>query len=94
VRPALQPHTTYNYSYHPILLPSEEALLKVRDALNAQEITPRRYFYPSLNTLNYVRPQAAPVSEDVSTRVLCLPLYYDLEFDQVRLIASIINQAL
>ncbi|TYZ11922.1 DegT/DnrJ/EryC1/StrS family aminotransferase [Hymenobacter lutimineralis] len=94
VRPALQPHTTYNYSYHPILLPSEEALLQVRDALNAQEITPRRYFYPSLNTLNYVRPQAAPVSEDVSTRVLCLPLYYDLEFDQVRLIASIINQAL
>ncbi|QIX62516.1 DegT/DnrJ/EryC1/StrS family aminotransferase [Hymenobacter sp. BT18] len=94
VRPALQPHTTYNYSYHPILLPSEEVLLKVRDALNAQEITPRRYFYPSLNTLNYVRPQAAPVSEDVSTRVLCLPLYYDLEFDQVRLIASIINQAL
>lgn len=94
VRPALQPHTTYNYSYHPILLPSEEVLLKVRDALNAQEITPRRYFYPSLNTLNYVRPQAAPISEDVSTRVLCLPLYYDLEFDQVRQIAAIINQAL
>ena len=92
VRPVIHPHTVYNYSYHPIVLPSEEVLLRVRDKLNANDITPRRYFYPSLNTLNYVLPQSAPVSEDVSRRVLCLPLYYDLEVSQVELIAGLINE--
>jgi dTDP-4-amino-4,6-dideoxygalactose transaminase len=94
VRPTIHAHTTYNYSYHPIVLPSEEALLRVRDNLNAHEITPRRYFYPSLNTLSYVTPQAAPVSEDVSRRVLCLPLYYDLQVEQVELVARLINEVL
>lgn len=94
VRPVLQPHTGYNFSYHPIVLPSEEVLLKVRDKLNAHEITPRRYFYPSLNTLSYVAPQQAPVSEDIARRVLCLPLYYDLEIGQVEQIAQLINEVL
>jgi dTDP-4-amino-4,6-dideoxygalactose transaminase len=94
MRPLLQQYTSYNYSYYPIILPSEEILLRVRDNLNAHEITPRRYFYPSLNTLNYVIPQSAPVSEDISRRVLCLPLYYDLELSQVEYIAQFINRAL
>ncbi|QKG51630.1 DegT/DnrJ/EryC1/StrS family aminotransferase [Hymenobacter sp. BRD67] len=94
VRPTIQAHTTYNFSYHPIVLPSEEVLLKVRDNLNAHEITPRRYFYPSLNTLSYVVPQEAPVSEDISRRVLCLPLYYDLQISQVEQIAQLINEVL
>ncbi|WP_151087656.1 DegT/DnrJ/EryC1/StrS family aminotransferase [Hymenobacter baengnokdamensis] len=94
VRPMLQPHTAYNYSYYPIVLPSEEVLLRVRDNLNRHEITPRRYFYPSLNTLNYVKPQPAPVSEDISHRVLCLPLYYDLEVSQVEKIAQFVNEVI
>lgn len=94
VRPTIQVHAAYNFSYHPIVLPSEEVLLKVRDNLIAHEITPRRYFYPSLNTLSYVAPQEAPVSEDISRRVLCLPLYYDLEISQVEQIAEFINKAL
>ena len=94
VRPVIREHTAYNFSYHPIVLPSEEVLLKVRDNLNAHEITPRRYFYPSLNTLSYVDPQPAPVSEDISRRVLCLPLYYDLEISQVEDIARLINEVI
>ncbi|MGI4873456.1 MAG: DegT/DnrJ/EryC1/StrS family aminotransferase [Janthinobacterium lividum] len=94
VRPVLRQHTSYNYSYHPIVLPSEAVLLRVRDQLNAHEITPRRYFYPSLNTLSYISPQPAPVSEDISSRVLCLPLYYDLELAQVEQIARLINEVL
>lgn len=93
-RPTIQPHTAYNYSYHPIVLPSEEVLLRIRDNLNAHEITPRRYFYPSLNTLSYVQPQVALVSEDISRRVLCLPLYYDLQISQVEQVAQFINEVL
>lgn len=93
-RPGIQPGTTaYNYSYYPVVVPSEQVLLQIRDALNAANIFPRRYFYPSLNTLNYVDQRAMPVSEDISTRVLCLPLYYDLEAEQVRQIAAILNAA-
>ncbi|MCB2379722.1 DegT/DnrJ/EryC1/StrS family aminotransferase [Hymenobacter sp. BT635] len=94
-QPRLQEHTTrYNYSYYPTVMPSEPVLLAVRDALNAADVTPRRYFYPSLNTLEYVGHQPAPVSEDISTRALCLPLYYELTDEEVQLICSIIRSAL
>lgn len=91
-RPRIHHDTFYNYSYYPTLLPSEAVLLQVRDALNAADITPRRYFYPSLNTLDYTDKQPAPVSEDVSLRVLCLPLYYGLEDESVDKICAIITQ--
>ena len=40
------------------------------------DVRPRRYFYPSLNTLPYVNNQNMPISEDISKRILCLPLYF------------------
>lgn len=93
-RPTVPARTTYNYAYYPILFQTEQELLAVRDALLKHEISPRRYFYPSLNTLDYVSRQACPVSEDISTRVLCLPLYYGMEEGLVEKIVSIIQKAL
>lgn len=93
-QPVIPESTEYNYAYFPILFENEEQLLKVRDELNAVEIFPRRYFYPSLNTLHYLdNPQACPNSEDISTRVLCLPLFYDLGEETVRNICSIIKRS-
>lgn len=46
--------TEWNYSYYPIIFENEKQLLKVQEALNKEQIFPRRYFYPSLNTLEYV----------------------------------------
>ena len=89
-RPLIRPDTTYNYAYYPVLLESEERLLAVRAALNAHEIFPRRYFYPSLTTLPYVDPTPMPISMDASLRVLCLPLFPDLEEGQVREICDIV----
>lgn len=83
--------TDWNYSYYPILFKSEESLLKVQKALNDNNIFPRRYFHPSLNTLNYVNTIKMPVSEDISSRVLCLPLYYNLEMNNIELICKTIN---
>jgi dTDP-4-amino-4,6-dideoxygalactose transaminase len=54
-RPTLLPGVEYNYAYYPVVFDSEETLLRVVDALKAQDITPRRYFYPSLNTLPFVQ---------------------------------------
>ncbi|WP_390568013.1 DegT/DnrJ/EryC1/StrS family aminotransferase [Alistipes sp. i18-0019-D1] len=84
-----------NYSYFPVILDSEATLLKVEKALNDEHIFPRRYFYPSLNTYKDLIPYAGmPVSEDIASRILCLPLYYDLTKEEVKRIASIINSTL
>lgn len=89
-RPGVPPDTQYNYSYYPVLLSSEEKLMQVRDALEAEQIIPRRYFYPSLNRLPYLHGRTCSVSEDYAVRVLCLPLYNDLAHDDVKRIASIV----
>jgi len=89
-RPIIRSGTDYNYSYYPIILPSEEILLNLQQILNKQDILTRRYFYPSLNNLCYVKKQPVLVSEDISRRVLCLPLYYDLNKVDVCTIANII----
>lgn len=95
-RPVVAPGVDYNFSYYPIVLESEATLLVVRQALIDQQISPRRYFYPSLNTLPYAHPggvQSCPVSEDISLRVLSLPLYPDLPEADVARICAIVNQA-
>jgi len=81
----------YNYAYYPIILKSEEETIKTIKALNDQNIYPRRYFYPSLNTLPYLKDnQSCPISEDISKRILCLPLYVGLEINNIQEICKII----
>ena len=87
----LRKHTNWNYCYFPLIFKSEEQLFKVKKALEKQNIFTRRYFYPSLNTLPYIKNKAVmPISESISKRVLCLPLYPDLLDDEVSKIISII----
>ncbi len=80
----------FNASYFPIIFNSEEQLLKTMEILTAHEIGSRRYFYPSLNTLDYVTKQSCPVAENVSLRVLCLPLYHNLTYEEIKLITRLI----
>jgi len=86
--------TTWNYSYFPIILDSEETLLRVNEALLNDKIQARRYFYPSLNELKFVTPNSMPISESISRRVLCLPLYPTLPADDVSRICNIILQSI
>ena len=88
-------NATENYSYFPVVFESEEQLLKVQKALNEQEIMPRRYFYPSLDTLSYIEPkQICEISRDISTRILCLPIYAELEKEIQQKIINTIHQSL
>lgn len=86
--------TEWNYSYYPVLFKSEEMLLNVQTALNKENIIPRRYFYPSLNTVPYTKGKEMPISEHISSRVLCLPLYTTLNEGELNKIVSIINSNL
>lgn len=90
----IREHTNYNYSYIPVVFESEEQLLKVQEVLNMHHVFPRRYFYPSLNKLPYVKYQNMPISEKISERIMCLPLYHDLSENQIKMICDLINKNL
>jgi dTDP-4-amino-4,6-dideoxygalactose transaminase len=83
-----------NYSYFPVIFQSEDYLLKVLKALNAEQIFPRRYFYPSLNELPYLSYQKCAVSEDIARRIACLPLSSEISPNDVNRIIAIINSVL
>jgi dTDP-4-amino-4,6-dideoxygalactose transaminase len=71
---------TQSYSYFPIVLRSEEEMKEVRDALLAEDIAPRQYFYPSLDTLPYVElRQVMTNSRDIASRILVIPMHSGVE---------------
>lgn len=90
----INPKATNNYAYFPVVFSSEEILLLVKEKLNKQSIFPRRYFYPSLETVNYVKPQVVPVSSSISKRILCLPLFEDLDWEIQKNIIDTIKESI
>jgi dTDP-4-amino-4,6-dideoxygalactose transaminase len=83
---------SYNYSYFPVVFDSEESLLQAQNVLLSNGINTRRYFFPSLNTLTFVNSKSiCKDSEYTAQRILCLPIYPDLELDIVKKIISLIK---
>jgi dTDP-4-amino-4,6-dideoxygalactose transaminase len=83
----------YNYSYFPLVFSSVKELVDTIDLLNEKGITPRRYFYPALNTLTYVEYQSCPIAESIAKRVICLPLYHDLKEEEQTEICRVIKSS-
>lgn len=77
-RPRLAPGLAWNHSYYPVIFPDGDTRARVTAALEAKDIHPRRYFYPSLTRLPYVECPPCPVAEDMAERVLCLPLWAEM----------------
>lgn len=90
----IRENTDWNYSYYPIIFETEAQLLNTEKVLYENQIMPRRYFYPSLNTINYAKGQTMPISESIARRILCLPLYVGLAKNDLDLICSLINKRL
>jgi dTDP-4-amino-4,6-dideoxygalactose transaminase len=88
----IREYTSWNFSYFPIIFDSETILLKVQEALQKENIIPRRYFYPSLNTINYIDGPPMPISESIASRILCLPLYVGISNQELNSIINIINK--
>ena len=93
-RPKAQENLEYNYAYYPVVFADEQQLLRVFDALAKHDIYPRRYFYPSLNKLPYVDGTPCHISEDIASRIACLPLYPGLAESDVHNICQIIKDTL
>lgn len=87
----IRENTDWNFSYYPIIFDSEKTLMKVQKALTEFKIFPRRYFYPSLNTIEYTKGKSMPISESIASRILCLPLYVGLKSEDLKKITTLIN---
>ena len=75
----IRENTEWNYSYYPVLFESEDCVNDIMRRLKEIDVIPRRYFYPSLNTIEYIRGGNMPISERVANGVVCLPLYHGME---------------
>jgi len=88
-----------NYSYYPVRILS--SLGKTRDEivelLKQNNIIARKYFYPLASDFACYKgiydPGYTPVAEDVSSNVLCLPLYEDLQEADIDQICKILISA-
>ena len=80
-----------NYAYYPVIFESEKLMLKCMEHLKLHEIYTRRYFYSSLaKVLPYITRQNLAITDDIASRVLCLPLYHDLAFEEVDMISRLL----
>lgn len=92
-RPDWRSNSTRNYAYYPIILKNEQCLLEALEELGQINIFPRRYFYPSLNKLPYISDaRDCPVSEDIASRIVCLPFYPGVSEDVVNDICKVIKK--
>ena len=92
-RPKVRQKLEYNYIYYPIILKDEKETLEIIEKLNEKDIHPRRYFYPSLNTLKFINDKIkCPISENISKKIICLPLYNGLKEEVVKEICDIIKK--
>lgn len=89
----------HNYAYFPILIDKEKygkSRDDVYEGLKKHNIYTRRYFYPLISQfptyrgLESARQGLMPVAEKVAEDVLCLPIYPDLEMDDILRIIDVV----
>jgi dTDP-4-amino-4,6-dideoxygalactose transaminase len=85
--------TSWNYSYYPVIFDTEDQLISVLNKLNENGIFPRRYFNPSLNTIDFVNGDEMQISESISSKILCLPLSHSILDNDLNTICNIINNS-
>lgn len=86
-----------NYAYFPVVFDGYKYTRdEVYERLKSEEIVARKYFYPLTNSYDCYKGidgfdvKATPVAQHVAERVLTLPLYADLAFEDVNRICDIV----
>ena len=88
-------YSNNNYAYVPVIFESEQQREKVEQALKEHDIIPRRYFYPSLESLDYLQKnQVCKNSRNITSRVLCLPIYSELQSGEQLEVIKVIKEVL
>ena len=87
----------YNYIYMPVVFQSKVIRDMVYNGLAKENIKCRKYFYPLTASYSYfkmdmVKKYRLLNAQDISDRVLCLPLYTDLGVKNVDMISDKIKR--
>ena len=93
------PAKRHNYSYFPVLVEPGYALTRdgLYDWLKQHDILARRYFYPLISEFPMYRTATGsdrsnlPCAVAAAERVLCLPIYPDLEKERLERIVGLIE---
>jgi len=88
-----------NYSYYPILVEDDYPLSRDQlfEALLDKNIYARRYFYPLISEFPMYRGMASascenlPIADRLAKKVLCLPIYPNLNQLEISKISSIVR---
>lgn len=90
VKPAVGGEISCNHAYYRLLFSPEERPLVVVTALNGRQMLPYCYLCPVLMDLNHVLLQRTPVAQNVSPRMLYLPVLHGLAAATVQQLAAIV----
>lgn len=89
----------YNYSYMPILIRKEEfgfSRNELYDKLKKFNIYTRKYFYPCVPDYECYKQNynncSIPNARRIADEILCLPIYYDLTYDEIDYICNAIKK--
>ena len=94
------PDVKHCYSYFPVFIDKEKygkSRDEVYEELKRNNIYGRRYFYPLISqfptykSLDSALPGKMPIAERVTEEVICLPIYPDLNTDQITNICKILK---
>ncbi|VTT27988.1 UDP-4-amino-4-deoxy-L-arabinose--oxoglutarate aminotransferase [Klebsiella pneumoniae] len=97
--PPVPQNVAWNYAYFPLVVEADYGLSRdaLYAALVAENIIPRRYFYPLISSFHIYRhsaganPENLPNAQRAADRVICLPLYPGLEQEVIEVIIGIIR---
>jgi len=87
-----------NFAYFPILVEADYPISRddLHQKLKDNGIHPRRYFYPLIpdfsmyRGLPSARPDNLPVAVSAARKILCLPIYPELEIAEIEIITRLI----
>jgi dTDP-4-amino-4,6-dideoxygalactose transaminase len=86
---------SYNYAYFPVVFNSEEQAVRVVAALKDNGVLARRYFYPSLESVERLEAKVnQPVSKDIASRILCLPIYSSMPTEILEKITGVVTEVI
>lgn len=90
-----------NYTYLPIVLRSKRIRDFIYNEMKKNGIGTRKYFYPLTTNAKFLKPIIAkkstnytPVAKNISDRILCIPMYASLTYEDVDMIIGHLNNLL
>ena len=94
----LREDTKYNYAYMPVLFDTQQQRDRIYKTLRDENIFSRKYFHPitadAVCFKNQYKDVQLTVARNISSRILVLPLFADMEKETVEFICRIIKQTL